>query len=157
MFCFICWFQYCALNLGPWAIPDQYSTSDLHLQPDFHFILKQDLIKLPWLALKSSCVIIWIRNLPHRLMYLNTWSPVGGTFFGTLWNVQFMESCWWSTSLGVSREHWEFIIVLHFWFPRSASCVWINTWFLSSLLPPPLLPAAKPPSPLSTLWNHKLK
>lgn len=38
----------------------------------------------PWLLVNLTCVVIWMRLIPHRPRYLTSWSPVGGTFLGGL-------------------------------------------------------------------------
>lgn len=89
------------------------------------------------LVLCSKLVMVWIRNVPHMLRYLNTWSPVGDGICGGL--VALLEE----------KHRWgrlgQFIASPHFQFSFPALCLWWEMWSLSF---PLLLPAAiTPPHP----------
>lgn len=62
----------------------------------------------------SVCVLVWMRcHVPHSLVHLNTWSPVGSLFWVDLGG---MAMCHWS-SFEVSRDTLCF-------------CLWFKMWAL---------------------------
>lgn len=51
----------------------------------------------------------WSEKCPHRFLYLNTWSPVGGDM-----EPLGVQSCW--RKCIAQSQHWEIIAFLHFLF-----------------------------------------
>lgn len=84
--------------------------------------------------------LIWMRNVPHRLWSLNTWSPVGGVDEREFRRRGLSEG---RTSLRVSFESSQPYPISS---PLSALCSLLRVWFLSSpLLMLSLLLAARLP------------
>lgn len=67
-----------------------------------------------------TSVVVWIRNVPRGLMYLNPQSSVGGSAWGRC-ELLGGETLLEETSLW--GQVWKFIILFHPLFSSSASCV----------------------------------
>lgn len=55
-------------------------------------------LSLPSVFLWKPCEVVWMKNVPHRLLYLNSWSPGG---LGRLWNTSEVQLCHWRWTLRV--------------------------------------------------------
>lgn len=85
----------------------------------------------------SEDLVVRIRNVSHRLGYLNIRSPVGSVICGGSKEVKNVSG----------DSHWEVIALPHFQVTLSALCLSMESWSLSFLL------WWKTAMPLSSLWN----
>lgn len=94
-----------------------------------------------WWRYKTN--VLWFEwAVPHRLRTIagsTVWKGLGGVTF-------LKEACY-------CRQGFEIKDCTHFWFPLSASCLWLGFEHSASSH----LPHASPPCWALTLWNHKSK
>lgn len=88
-------------------------------------------------CLSNLAVVVWMRNIPHRLLYQNTRSPVGGALWGVYGH--FTRYSLAGGKYIIRGRLWKFIALINFLSPAPLFSRW------SSLLPvsaamPPLLP-----------------
>lgn len=69
-------------------------------------------------------VVVCMRMTLHRVIYLNSWSPVGETVWERLgYMVLFGEICHWRQMLGFQKStQWPY----HSQLALCALCLWIN-------------------------------
>lgn len=113
----------------------------------------EEVVRCLNLGFRKANVLCGRRQDPHRLRYLNIWSP-GDDLRG------WCNFAGGTTSLEVDiKSLWPYPTSN---LSLSISCLWLKMWFLSFLL---LSPAAMPPYPdppslhanIDSLWDHKLK
>lgn len=77
-------------------------------------------------------MMAWVRNVTHRLRYLNYWSPVDGTVYGGLGLVLLEDICTWGWSSRVkSPTYFHFTL----WCELPASCSYSHAYCLLLCLP----------------------
>lgn len=121
------------LSGGHWAGEDSLSPRNSIMQPSYSWFLSTvcfagpscpDLLRFSW----ANIVVIWIRNVCHRLGHLNTWSPVDGAVWGGLGSEALMEEV----------HHWRqpssVYSLAYFLFLPSCSLPW---WIRIPLEPKP--------------------
>lgn len=107
--------------------------------------IKQSVLKLPYVSV-CACAVVWMRNILHRFMYLNAWSPVDGVCLGRLWNFS-------DGSLLRKVHHWGSFRVRaspHFQFALSVSYMWLRCDLSASCS----CHQAHPPLWTSSVWTQ---
>lgn len=96
------------------------------------------------------CVVVWVRNVLHRLMYLDIWCLVGVAVWGGYGTFRT-----WNLAGGMLLRNWLWGLLasLHFLVALFLSCVWLK-YDLGFLL---LLPCFPCSYRHLALWNHKPK
>lgn len=119
-------------------------TNPLRGQPSQQsYVQRHNIYTILHLLLRVS-VIVLMRNVPHRLMCLNTWSLVGGVIWGSMRSLG-------GKALLEEEHHWgggtmKFIAWPHYLFSLCAYCVWIKCALSASWLPgKPHILVAMPP------------
>lgn len=95
----------------------------------------------------SPSAVDWMRNVPHRLNFLNTWSPVDGAVWGGYRTLRMGSLAGGSMPLAVGVYSLTS-------FPAVLLTVW--DWGVISQLPVPDTMASSPWINLA-FWNHKPK